>query len=64
MNDTPQIYRIDEVARLLGIARNSAYRAVKRGDVPTIRIGKRLLVPRVAFDRMLSGAEPARKAAG
>ena len=48
-------YRIAEVARLLGIGRNSAYEAAKRGDIPSIRIGKRLLVPRAALHRQLDG---------
>jgi excisionase family DNA binding protein len=46
---------IEEAARLLGIGRNSAYDAAARGDIPTIRIGKRILVPRAAFERLLSG---------
>jgi excisionase family DNA binding protein len=34
---------ITEVAALLGISRSAAYRAVARGEIPTIRIGRRLL---------------------
>jgi excisionase family DNA binding protein len=37
---------VDEAARMLGISRNSAFRAVQRGDLPAIRIGRRLLVSR------------------
>jgi excisionase family DNA binding protein len=48
-------YTIDEAAELLGLGRNSAYLAAQRGDLPVIRIGKRLLIPRLALDRMLSG---------
>jgi excisionase family DNA binding protein len=43
----------DEASRRLGIARNQAYEAAKRGEIPTIKIGRRLLVPRAALDRML-----------
>ena len=49
-------YNIEEAGRLLGIGRNQAYEAAKSGQIPTIKIGKRLLVPKVALDRMLSGA--------
>jgi excisionase family DNA binding protein len=45
-----------EAANALGIGRNAAYEAARRGEIPTIRIGKRLLVPLVALDRMLQGA--------
>ena len=48
-------YKIEEAAKLLGVGRNQAYEAAKRGDFPTIKIGKRLLVPKAALDRMLSG---------
>jgi excisionase family DNA binding protein len=37
---------VDEAARLLGISRNSAFRAVRCGQLPSIRIGRRILVPR------------------
>lgn len=42
-----------EAARLLGIGRNTAYEAARRGEIPTVRIGKRLLVPVSALDRLL-----------
>lgn len=47
---------VEEAASALGISRSFAYEAVSRGDIPCIRIGKRILVPKVALDKMLSGA--------
>jgi excisionase family DNA binding protein len=58
--DSPerQTLTIPEAARALGIGRNQAYEAAKRGEIPTIRIGKRVLVPTVALKAMLNrGAE-------
>lgn len=46
---------IPEAAQKLGIGRNEGYLAARRGDIPTIRIGKRVLVPIAAFDRFLNG---------
>jgi excisionase family DNA binding protein len=46
---------VEEAARELGIGRNTAYEAVRRGEIPTIAIGRRLLVPRDALERMLAG---------
>jgi excisionase family DNA binding protein len=43
-----------QAAQLLGISRNLAYEAVRRGEIPTIRIGRRILVPIVAIERLLS----------
>lgn len=46
---------VEEAAALLGISRAFAYEAVRRGEIPSIRIGRRVLVPRVALDRLVSG---------
>jgi excisionase family DNA binding protein len=48
-------YSISEAAKLLGIGRNACYEAAKTGQIPVLRIGKRLLVPKAALDRMLLG---------
>jgi excisionase family DNA binding protein len=44
---------IPETARLLGISRGAAYAAASDRTIPTIKVGRRLLVPRAALDRML-----------
>ena len=46
-------YTVEEVAKLLGIGRNQAYEGVARNEIPSIRIGRRLLVPRAALERLL-----------
>jgi excisionase family DNA binding protein len=46
---------VSEAASILGISRGSAYEAAKRNEIPTIRIGRRLLVPLAALERMLAG---------
>lgn len=48
---------VEEVARALGISRAFAYEAVHRGDIPHIKIGRRMLVPRAALARVLVAAE-------
>lgn len=42
-----------EAAEALGVGRTAAYEAARTGEIPTIRIGKRLLVPIVALERRL-----------
>ncbi|WP_409568315.1 helix-turn-helix domain-containing protein [Methylobacterium sp. E-041] len=44
---------VEEAGRQLGISRNTAYEAAGRGEIPTIRIGRRMLVPVIAFERLL-----------
>ncbi len=51
-----KVLTIMEAAEELGISKGSAYEAARTGAIPTIRIGKRLIVPRVAFDKMLEQA--------
>lgn len=53
---------VDETAERLGISRNGAYDAIRRGELPALRLGRRLVVPRAALDRLLAGA-PERGAA-
>lgn len=50
---TRRTYHIEEIAKLFGIGRNQAYECAKRGDFPTIKLGKRLVAPKAAIDRML-----------
>lgn len=52
----PLTMSIAEAARLLGISRHSAYSAAKRGELPVLRMGSRLLVPRAALMRLLEMA--------
>ncbi len=51
------VWTIPEAAKKLGIGRNTAYEAARRGQIPTIKIGKRLLVPREALERKLAEAK-------
>jgi excisionase family DNA binding protein len=44
-----------DAAKLLGVSKGTAYEAARRGEIPTIRIGKRILVPVAALERMLQG---------
>lgn len=42
----PLVISVEDAARLLGISRGLAYEAAHRGELPVIRLGRRLLVPR------------------
>jgi excisionase family DNA binding protein len=50
------VMTVPEAGAKLGLGRNSSYEAAARGEIPTIRIGRLLKVPKVAFDRMLEAA--------
>lgn len=42
-----------EAAKLLGIGRNQAYEAIRRGEIPSLRIGGRIVIPRAKLMRLL-----------
>jgi excisionase family DNA binding protein len=45
---------VPEAGRLLGYSRNTTYEAIQRGELPVIRLGRKIRVPLAAIDRMLS----------
>ena len=49
---TPTI-SVEEAGRLLGIGRALAYEATASGDIPSIQIGRRRVVPTAALLRLL-----------
>jgi excisionase family DNA binding protein len=61
--DGKYIFSVPEAGEIIGISRPSAYLAARSGSLPTVRIGRRLVVPRHALERLLSPAQPANSAA-
>ncbi len=53
LSESRKTLTVDETASALGISRNAAYEGVRRGEIPSIKVGRRLLVPRAALERML-----------
>lgn len=41
----PPTISVERAGELLGVSRRAAYRAASRGQIPTLRVGRRLLVP-------------------
>ena len=48
-------YTVQEAAQLLGISRGVAYAAVHRGEIPSIKIGTRYVIPKDRLEEMLAG---------
>ena len=55
-NEERLVWTVEEAARLLGISRAHAYELVARGELPHLRLGRRLVVPKHAIDVLLAGA--------
>jgi Helix-turn-helix domain len=47
---------VPAAGKLFGLSRNGSYEAAARGDLPTVRIGSRLFVPKRAMDELLNSA--------
>ena len=56
---------VEEAAKVLGVGRNFCYELAKTGQLPTIRLGaRRLVVPRVALEKMFETVDARPKASG
>jgi excisionase family DNA binding protein len=52
--DDRDAFSVEEAGEILGISRGSSYLAVKTGDLPVIRIGRRCIVSRAALERLFA----------
>ncbi len=53
----PLVYTVEQAAELLAIGRTAAYEAARRGEIPSVRIGRSLRVPRHALEQLLAGPQ-------
>ena len=63
MEPASDVLTVVEVAHRLGLSAASVYRAIERGDLPTLHFGRRCVGPRPAFEEMMrTGRQPQREA--
>ena len=55
--DTSVVWPVPRAGKIMGLGRYASYEAAKRGDLPVIKIGRRLFVPLRPFEKML-GLDP------
>lgn len=53
----PDVLLPMEAAKVLRMGRNATYEALRVGKIPSVRIGRKILVPKEAVARMLAAAE-------
>jgi len=51
--DARRTYTVTEVADIVGISRSTAYECVRRGDIPSRRFGRRIVVLRHELKRLM-----------
>jgi excisionase family DNA binding protein len=49
----PPVLSVEEAGRVVGLKRSAAYDAARRGELPTITFGRRVLVPTAALLALL-----------
>lgn len=50
----PLVISVEELAKILGIGRNSAYELVKSDQIYTVRCGRQIRIPKEALKRYLN----------
>lgn len=59
MKEVSPVMTVDETAELLRISRGLAYEMVRQGQIPNLRLGRRILVPRAALESKLAQSDQA-----
>ena len=50
--ETPLLVSVPEAARLLGVGTTFGWAMVRNGEIPSVRLGRRVLVPRAALEQL------------
>jgi excisionase family DNA binding protein len=54
--DIRRTVSVEEAAAMLGISRAKAYECARQGEIPSLRFGRRVVVPLAELERMLGSA--------
>jgi len=61
LSSMPDFLNVEEAAAVLRVCGNSVREGIRRGNIPSVRVGVgrgRLLVPRLALERLIASALP------
>jgi len=58
VDNKPEMTSVKEAAARLGVSRFLVDRAIQDGEIPAVRLGKRVLIPRWAVEAMVNGEQP------
>ncbi len=61
---TPLTMTVSEAAALIGLSESATYDAVGRGELPAVRIGRRILIKRIELLAMFPGSDLGEAPAG
>jgi excisionase family DNA binding protein len=49
----PLVYTVEQAAEILAVSRGTAYEAVRAGEIPSVRVGRCIRVPRHRLEELL-----------
>lgn len=59
MEINQNFYEVDELHKIMGgprkIAKGTIYAAIKKGDIPAVKVGRRALIPRWFIEHITNG---------
>jgi excisionase family DNA binding protein len=55
-HELPDVLTPEETARFLRLGRNTTYEQLRQGVIPSVRIGRKLLVPKAGLAGLLAAA--------
>lgn len=56
MDETKYVLTVEEARQILRLGRSGIYEAIKMGELPTLRFGRRIVIPRAALEKLLAEA--------
>jgi excisionase family DNA binding protein len=57
LDDLGDVLTVRQVAGVLQLAENTVYEAIRRGDIHSLRLGRRVLIPKAMLLRVLEGED-------
>jgi len=54
-NSGPVVYSVEEARKILRLSRGLMYEAIHNGQIPSVKVGRRILIPVAALNRFLDG---------
>ena len=59
VDDEKLVITVERAGQLLGVSRATAYNLARSGQLPVLRLGHRLVIPKAALQKMLETCKPA-----
>ena len=58
VENVPRAYTVEQVAAILRVSKSTVYKCVETGQLPSLRLRRRIVIPVEAIEALLSGTRP------